>query len=667
MGKTGFKTFVCSFSFSLLAFVGAGKEFLSADKIQDENLIIPTKNISLFFQDIPSHTATAKILPIKKIALRAPELVPLNIETQNIPQGTSSTLSVKEENTLHKSLANQDLIPLTFAQNNSPISENAQDFLKEKEASAQISSKTENIKQLAQLDTSPVPPSSLALDDNSSLDLDNEPSTNTVSTTDETFATELEPFANKTLHANVQIIRPNEKNIQKLRPQSIQTEDTNSPSDATNETDEQLPTETLDNSLPFEQEVQTPAQASEPHVIAMVPDTEDADEIKNNQVFENKASTQNQIEIPAFKVAVAKQKDDNFYSHPSVSTPQKEAAKKLLIPIEKDEPNTIVQAKVLETPEENRLAMLHNKTPINSMEQKNVKADTKDSEDNNNSSWQTMAEKNAEASSWIAAKGSGYVPNRKIEEENYYKSADKELIQKVLKEDTTVKNNGVKLASETVDNILIPIPKEILNDPNLTPKLVSSEQGRELEEKITEKENSEYKTNKEQATSKKENKTENNSGLLKSLTSIFSKSSKTSESTDNEEGDFFSRFKTKSPKLSEESKILPTEIRLAFQPNRAEISGVTLKWLQAFANKIIEDKNAGLEIRINGTSSYELQQKRLNLLNNILASNGVDFHKVKTIFTTREPNSFVIRTVRLNNENGGIREDNDWQDYYKVW
>ena len=106
---------------------------------------------------------------------------------------------------------------------------------------------------------------------------------------------------------------------------------------------------------------------------------------------------------------------------------------------------------------------------------------------------------------------------------------------------------------------------------------------------------------------------------------------------------------------------------MAFQPNRAEISGVTLKWLQAFANKINEDRNAGLEIRIDGSSSYELQQKRLNLLNNILASNGVDFNKVNTIFTTREPNSFIIRTVRINNANGGIEENNDWQDYYKVW
>lgn len=89
--------------------------------------------------------------------------------------------------------------------------------------------------------------------------------------------------------------------------------------------------------------------------------------------------------------------------------------------------------------------------------------------------------------------------------------------------------------------------------------------------------------------------------------------------------------------------------------------------LQAFANKTIEEKNVGLEIRIDGSSSYELQQKRLNLLNNILASSGVDYRKINTVFTTREPNSFIIRTVRLNNSNGGIKENNEWQDYYKAW
>ena len=160
-------------------------------------------------------------------------------------------------------------------------------------------------------------------------------------------------------------------------------------------------------------------------------------------------------------------------------------------------------------------------------------------------------------------------------------------------------------------------------------------------------------------------------GLLKSITSIFSKDENkqvSDDDTSTPNGSFIDKFISKGKEKSTQDKILPTEIRLAFQPNRAEISGVTLKWLQAFANKTIEDSSAGLEIRIDGGSSYQLQQKRLNLLHNILTNNGVNYRKIKTVFTTREPNSFIIRTIRLNNDtNGGIKEDNEWQDYYKAW
>ena len=257
---------------------------------------------------------------------------------------------------------------------------------------------------------------------------------------------------------------------------------------------------------------------------------------------------------------------------------------------------------------------------------------------------------------------------------NNDKYADKENLKKVLRDDTETKNthDSIKLASETVDNLLIPIPEEILNDPNLTPQLVSSTQNKELEKKVTEQENLAYGTVDKNSSPKEKNSSEknedNDKGLLQSLTSIFKKTSDTTnKETEENRDNFLDRLKKKPKKNENIGKILPTEIRLAFQPNRAEISGVTLKWLQAFANKINEDKNAGLEIRIDGSSSYELQQKRLNLLNNILASNGVDFSRVNTVFTTREPNSFIIRTVRINNSNGGIVEDNDWQDYYKAW
>ena len=115
-----------------------------------------------------------------------------------------------------------------------------------------------------------------------------------------------------------------------------------------------------------------------------------------------------------------------------------------------------------------------------------------------------------------------------------------------------------------------------------------------------------------------------------------------------------------------ENKILPTEIRLSFQTNRAEISGKTLNWIQAFAKKTMENDYTILEIRIDGTSSYNLQQKRLNLLYNILTNLGLDYEKVNTVFTNREPNSFVLRTVKTK-EDSDKKQFDPASVYYRKW
>ena len=103
-----------------------------------------------------------------------------------------------------------------------------------------------------------------------------------------------------------------------------------------------------------------------------------------------------------------------------------------------------------------------------------------------------------------------------------------------------------------------------------------------------------------------------------------------------------------SPK--EAPSIMPAELRLSFQPNRAEISGKTLKWIYAFADNARDNDNVYVEVRIDGTSSYALQQKRLNLLSSIFSARGVDYRKINIIFTSREPNSFIIRNIHFNNK-----------------
>ena len=279
--------------------------------------------------------------------------------------------------------------------------------------------------------------------------------------------------------------------------------------------------------------------------------------------------------------------------------------------------------------------------------------------------WHEMTARDVEESPWVVAKGARNPKNNHVLEEDFYKGMNESEIADILNRPEAMadEDNQVQTA-EMVKNILIPIPEDILNDKNLTPQLVSPK-------KSLDRKNAEP----EEETVAEEEKS---GGLFKSLASMFSgsDSNESDEVTTDEET-------TEKPKKAKQrkglfsafggdktpTKILPAEMRLSFQPGRAEISGTTLRWIQAFANKVIEDPNVILEVRIDRTSSFELQQKRLNLLHNILTNKGVDYGKINTVFTSREPNSFIIRTLRINeNVNNDMPENNKRQSlYYQSW
>lgn len=310
---------------------------------------------------------------------------------------------------------------------------------------------------------------------------------------------------------------------------------------------------------------------------------------------------------------------------------------------------------------------------------------------------------------WIVAKSNGLSRNQMAKKD----FADKS--QEEISQALTIAQNreGVQVASETVKNLIIPIPGEIMEDKNLTPKLAypSSSEDAEKEKVINEalkKKDNEasaepqallspieedvtldapapitpitapVETAVEQTPSQpiqnmeEKSKEPTNGGIMNALNSIFTASQKKlAEAKDKafakaEAKRSFRKRLAKSRPVS----IMPTEIRLSFQPNRAEISGQTLRWVQAFASKAAEASNIALEIRIDGTSSVSLQQKRLNLLHNILTNKGVEHSKINTVFTTREPNSFILRTINLKNNNSGEntgKKNSQAQGNYIQW
>ena len=229
-----------------------------------------------------------------------------------------------------------------------------------------------------------------------------------------------------------------------------------------------------------------------------------------------------------------------------------------------------------------------------------------------------------------------------------------------------------KVVYEMVQNLLIPIPEDIMNEKNLTPKLVYSEENKELNKKLQEQ-NILPKSDDEDLdlTTSNEDKP---ISLTDSISAWFSnsenKNTKNNSNEDKEkasgsdEGSSSTVGKLLNLGKKKSNNIMPTELKLAFQPHRAEISGQTLEWLHAFSENAIKHEDVFIEIRINGDTAFELQQKRLNLLYTILANNGVAFNKINIIFADREPNSFIIRNVKYASEEAEKLRKNSYNPWY---
>jgi hypothetical protein len=76
-----------------------------------------------------------------------------------------------------------------------------------------------------------------------------------------------------------------------------------------------------------------------------------------------------------------------------------------------------------------------------------------------------------------------------------------------------------------------------------------------------------------------------------------------------------------------------------------------------------------LEVRIDGSATTLLQQRRLNLLYNILINKGVSYSQINTVFTTREPNSFILRMINAGEDDQTTKKKNrqSRQNRYIQW
>lgn len=266
--------------------------------------------------------------------------------------------------------------------------------------------------------------------------------------------------------------------------------------------------------------------------------------------------------------------------------------------------------------------------------------------------------------------------------------ANKNITRNANAEQPAPATGGNKVPYKMQENILIPIPDDIRKEKNLTPQISSSAENKKLEEELRRKHQQEAgiepsaedieinsgttapATSGTSAAPAAAPATEAESegvsdaesrSLSDSIAAWFSNTGKkaskpaseapaaagdkSSSNTPDNNTSLFRRLLGLSAS-NKDSNIAPTELKLAFQPNRAEISGQTLEWIRAFAENAVNYENTGIEVRIDRGGSYELQQKRLKLLYRLLTNHGVEYQKINIIFTDREPNSFIIRNVR---------------------
>lgn len=278
---------------------------------------------------------------------------------------------------------------------------------------------------------------------------------------------------------------------------------------------------------------------------------------------------------------------------------------------------------------------------------------------------------------WIVAKGSKHIKNKQLLEDL---GTTKELPKLADNFILTLENNeetSYKVAEKIKSSLLFPIPSEILNDENLIPTFIkktkqtstSAPKQPPLQKAVLPatptSDNLKIVPKAPSQTAEKDNSSK---GLLNSISSWFSSDgSAKSEAPVKSTPSYSSQGKTPQPQTRPSSNnefvnfyktlqetsaahknnaIIPSELKLSFQPERAEISGQTLRWLKAFS-EAAQNEDTYLQVRLDASASTELQKKRLNLLYTIFMNNGVDFKKIDTVFSLTEPNAFIIRTLKL--------------------
>ena len=250
--------------------------------------------------------------------------------------------------------------------------------------------------------------------------------------------------------------------------------------------------------------------------------------------------------------------------------------------------------------------------------------------------------------------------------------------------DDIIDNQASFMVAERIkESVLFPISEEILNDENLTPTFINTKNKNKSKTKenkktnIIKKETTSQITKTTQTATHQDNQKKNSNSLLDNLSSLFQKKEETTSDTQKSKkvaptysnnttqqtnlnktqknsprnqqiGSFYEALK-ETKHNHEVKNIIPKELSLHFSPNKAEITGKTLKWIKALSNETIKN-NKRLEITLANTTDTPLQEKRLNLLYSILTSTDIDVSKIDISTANIDEDTFIIMIKNNNQE-----------------
>ena len=78
-----------------------------------------------------------------------------------------------------------------------------------------------------------------------------------------------------------------------------------------------------------------------------------------------------------------------------------------------------------------------------------------------------------------------------------------------------------------------------------------------------------------------------------------------------------------------------------------------VKWLKAFSAKAAKDSRMVIEIKMSNVG-LDMQGRRFAIIRNILTSNNVPADRINPVLTTRNPDTVILKTSVMPQEDGNI-------------